>query len=674
MFFATRNTEGKGATMRRLVLGLATCSLAVAATASEPWPIRAVQLDLGRQMETVEFLKDYAEKVSSVGFNTLVLYLEGRVKTPSAHFLDDKRCYTPAQMREVVEHASKFGVECVPVVSILGHAELFLRYKESREFAEGRARKGWVGSTFCLSSPKTRDFLERYIAEVAAIFPSKHFHMGFDEAWDMGTCELCAPVRKEKGMGPLFTEFVKFAHSLAEKNGKRMWMWDDLWEFFPEELANCPKDIVMCNWKYDAISPWGIRARFADSTRVDWMALYAKCGIECLASCNTIEKNIRTFTAYARKHPNCIGGFVTQWEMSAMHHGIRLPLVLGAGLYWTKAWDDPAADLLDMGVRAAFPSLSGDDVLAAETLVEEQGDGHIGRPSFRAGANFGGHPRARGPHADDLALSMLRKCPLRPGSGVVEPKALSERALLDDIVTYVEFCRFRDTLRSTAMMFHSPERTAEDVRSAKAAVSAAEPRFREACARRWAQRNAWRGDAMWPHEFPSADYGRKEIAELLATPEAPAADDEWWLVVDVNLPDEYGNLNLFVYGEFDGEWKRLATGDWKPGAGDRSCFQAVVPFRSKVAPTALRISSEKGVGICGVDYVSCVGRAGRLVPVAVRAASGHVRDATNILADNHYPAVFGHPDRTSTTFAKDGRPRFVGTLEVRLGVSPEGRK
>ena len=130
--FTTQNIDMKGATMRRLALALAACALAVGANASQPWPIRAVQLDLGRQMETVEFLKDYAEKISSAGFNTLVLYLEGRVKTPAASFLADKLCYTPAQMKEVVEHASKFGVECVPVVSILGHAELFLRYKESR--------------------------------------------------------------------------------------------------------------------------------------------------------------------------------------------------------------------------------------------------------------------------------------------------------------------------------------------------------------------------------------------------------------------------------------------------------------------------------------------------------------------------------------------------------------
>jgi len=208
--------------MKKQLLGLLACALAVVANAAEPWKIRAVQLDLGRQMETVEFLKDYAEKISGAGMNTLVLYLEGRVKTPSAPFLDDKVCYTPAQMKEVVDHAAKFGVECVPVVSILGHAELFMRDKEMRVLAEDR-RSGFP-TTFCLTNPETRAFLEKYIAEVAAIFPSKNFHFGFDEAWRVGTCERCKVIRKEKGFGPLFTEHVKFAHELAVKNGKRMWI------------------------------------------------------------------------------------------------------------------------------------------------------------------------------------------------------------------------------------------------------------------------------------------------------------------------------------------------------------------------------------------------------------------------------------------------------------------
>lgn len=648
--------------MRRALLLAAV--LTAAAVQAEPWKIRAVQLDLARQMETVPFVKAYAEKIASVGFNTLVLYLEGRVKTASAPFLKDGECYTPDEMREIVAHAAKFGVDVVPVVSLLGHAELFLRYPEARAFAEGCANRD-PGAVFCLLQPETRAFLEKYVAEVAAIFPSKYFHCGFDEAWDMGRCERCAPIRKAKGMGRLFTDYVKFARSLCEKNGKRMWMWDDLWEFFPEELANCPKDIVMCNWKYDEVSPWGIRARFADQRREDWMALYARYGIECLAACNTIVENIRTFTAYAKKHPNCLGGFVTQWEMASCFHGIRFPLVLGAGLYWSREFDDPAFDFVTGGAAAAFPSLKGEELKAAAALLQRQMKNHIRPPTDRGTRSLQGLMRPGGPQTDDLAVTVLKRSALKPDAGEIAAEPLSERALLDDLVTYVEFCAFDDLFREIEPLLKSPERTAADVRSAKAKLEAAAPELRRICVRRWAQRNVWRGD-LRPWQFPRADWGEKYVAGLLATPEAPAGDDEWWFVADLNLPDWYGSLSLAVYGKFGDEWKRIAAGCWKPNVADEACFQTVCPFRSKVAPSALRIVSESGLGIAGVNFVACVNRSQRLVPEAVTAASGHVKDTANILTDNHYPVVFGFPDRYHNAFHSDGPQKFVGTLEISL--------
>jgi len=342
-------------------------------------------------------------------------------------------------------------------------------------------------------------------------------------------------------------------------------------------------------------------------------------------------------------------------------------MVLGAAQYWTKAWDDPAADLVELGAKAAFPSLTGDELLAAEALLD-QGSGFLSRPSFRAvgNRNLWTLPRLKGRHGEDLAIEVLKRSALKPGSGEIDPRALSEKALLDDLVTDMTYARFTDTLKTTATLLQSPERTAEDVRSAKAAIVAAEPRFRAAAERRWEQRNAWRGDAMWPHEFPRADVGKKEIAALLATPETTAAEDEWWLVADLNVFDGFGNLQLFVYGEFDGEWKRIAVGDWS-GTAASGCFQRIVPFKSEVAPTALRISSEKGVGICGLNYIACVNRSRRLVPASIVSVNGFVKDEGNILVDNLYPVVFGFPDRYRNAFHRDGKKTFVGTLEVELG-------
>ena len=45
------------------------------------YKIRAVQLDLARQMESMEFLKGFIDFIAENHYNTLFLYLEWRVRT-----------------------------------------------------------------------------------------------------------------------------------------------------------------------------------------------------------------------------------------------------------------------------------------------------------------------------------------------------------------------------------------------------------------------------------------------------------------------------------------------------------------------------------------------------------------------------------------------------------------
>ena len=49
-------------------------------------------------------------------------------------------------------------------------------------------------TVFCLSDPEARAWMENYIREVAAVFPGKNLHLGFDETWDLGYCPRCRPV------------------------------------------------------------------------------------------------------------------------------------------------------------------------------------------------------------------------------------------------------------------------------------------------------------------------------------------------------------------------------------------------------------------------------------------------------------------------------------------------
>jgi len=51
--------------------------------------INAVQLDLARQPEPLPYVRDFIALAADSGFNTLALYLEGRIKTPTFPYMPD---------------------------------------------------------------------------------------------------------------------------------------------------------------------------------------------------------------------------------------------------------------------------------------------------------------------------------------------------------------------------------------------------------------------------------------------------------------------------------------------------------------------------------------------------------------------------------------------------------
>ena len=165
----------------------------------KPLELRAVQLDLARQMESTAFLRDFIDYASSCGFNALLLYLEARVRTETFPYPAEEDSYTPQQMRSIVEHAAAKGMEVIPATQALAHAELFLRYPQMEglsELHDTHMHGRWdtaarVHETFCPSLEATRDFLAGYFAELAELFPSRYFHVGLDEAWHVGTCNRC---------------------------------------------------------------------------------------------------------------------------------------------------------------------------------------------------------------------------------------------------------------------------------------------------------------------------------------------------------------------------------------------------------------------------------------------------------------------------------------------------
>ncbi len=631
---------------KSILLALVAAAMSYAVLAQGEFKVRAVQLDLARQMETIPFIKGFLKFAKDSGYNTVVLYLEGRVKTKTFPFRPDADTYTPEQMREVVAEAESLGIDLVPVVSVLAHAENFTRCRELEHLSEERETPGRFGgrgkSTFCHSIPETRVFLEGYLREMFDIFPSRNFHVGLDESFNTGFCPLCAPKMETEGLGSIYVDVIKWAHDFLAKNGKRMWMWDDFFEFFPERVIDVPKDVVMCNWEYcsDVSVERGPYGHFGERYRRSWVAEYAERGVDALVCPWSNKTNIERISAYGARH-GAAGAFLTQREMSIMFHSAALPLVRAVGRWWSEGVDTTTFDAaLDATIAEMFPMLTEDERAAVKILLCDVRRLR-GGSSLQAYLGFVERPERDG--AEALAVKILKASSLKPLSLDVPSDPFSAAAILDDIVAQAEQKAHWHFFASIAPRLASVRRTAGDIRSAKEAVRLREPAIKALCGRRRVQEETWRPDCRPNNCCATFDALSVMSKNVLAMDEAPAKDDEWQLEFEFVLPDYHGRPTWSVYAQVDGEWiELLKKRQWKPNVGECAYYERIVPVsaRLKKSPTALKIVYD-GYGDAGLAHVAIANRAVRLMPSGLVSVKGLVRNPENVLEDTVSAAWFG---------------------------------
>ena len=304
---------------------------------------RAVQIDLARQIETVDTVKAYFDTAAKAGMNMVILYLEDRIRTATYPYPSVEESYSPEQIRDMVAYADTLGLELVPVVSPIGHTERFLMHDELKPLAElfgniaGRFNKAGETRLFgetCPMRPETAEFMDAYLTEIAALFPSKFFHIGFDEIWNMGFCEQCSRVLREQGLPILYRDTLLHYYHLLKGLGKTVMMWDDMLEQCDSVVDDIPKDIVVCAWFYRFYQRFP-EARFTTSRRYDLFKKLTRWGFSYFACTNIQIKSIDTVTAYARKHEP-LGMMMTNWELGTQVNAVADLSVVYAGMLWNE--------------------------------------------------------------------------------------------------------------------------------------------------------------------------------------------------------------------------------------------------------------------------------------------------------------------------------------------------
>ena len=175
------------------------------------------------------------------------------------------------------------GLGIIPIFNSLGHASLSGLVTCKHTVLDQNPRLALLfepdGWSFCISNPETRRIIRAASDEIIDLCgEGEYFHMGMDEAWDFGTCPLCAP----KNKGEFFAEFVNETAAYMRTRGRRTMIWADMLleyeRFDPTDAAyrrepyfkvakstkDCPthealgkidRDVLLVDWQYNENDP-----------------------------------------------------------------------------------------------------------------------------------------------------------------------------------------------------------------------------------------------------------------------------------------------------------------------------------------------------------------------------------------------------------------------------------
>lgn len=229
---------------------------------------RAIHLCVFHQT-TLDFLKKAISLCGIMKCSHIVLEFWGMYRYECCPSLAWKGAYTKAQITPLIRYAQGLGIEVIPMLNHLGHASQgricygkHSALDNDLSLARLFEDDGW---SWCTKNPETLELLAKCRRELIELCgKGSYFHIGFDEAYTFGTCDICSEYDRN---GLMKEHLVNITNDLKSL-GRRPIMWSDMLhknEDFDSKMYwlsghgeyvirdELPRDIIMAEWQYRCV-------------------------------------------------------------------------------------------------------------------------------------------------------------------------------------------------------------------------------------------------------------------------------------------------------------------------------------------------------------------------------------------------------------------------------------
>jgi hexosaminidase len=222
---------------------------------------RGMLIDVSRHFIPIDVLKRNIDGMAGVKMNVLHWHLsdDQGFRAESKKFPkltgmgSDHMFYTQAEIREFIAYAYDRGIRVMPEFDIPGHSRSwFLGYPElSAGSGPYTLEGGGIDPILDPTRESTYKFLEKFIGEMAKLFPDGYFHIGGDEVdgkqWDANPkIQEFMKAHGLKNNQDLQAYFNQRLEKIVAKNHKTMVGWDEILH------PDLPKTIVVQSWRGQA--------------------------------------------------------------------------------------------------------------------------------------------------------------------------------------------------------------------------------------------------------------------------------------------------------------------------------------------------------------------------------------------------------------------------------------
>jgi hexosaminidase len=220
---------------------------------------RGLLVDAGRHFIPIEVLKRNLDGMAAVKMNVLHWHLsddEGfRVESkrfPKLHERGSEgQYYTQAEIRDLVAYARDRGIRVVPEFDMPAHSRSWMVGYPELASGPGPYKAGRIADVDNAMDPTregTYKFLDKFIGEMAGLFPDAYFHIGGDEVdnkpWDSNP-KIQEFIRAHgmKNNRDLQAYFNQRLQKIVQKHGKIMMGWDEVLH------PDLPKTVLVESWR-----------------------------------------------------------------------------------------------------------------------------------------------------------------------------------------------------------------------------------------------------------------------------------------------------------------------------------------------------------------------------------------------------------------------------------------